>query len=375
MQFGILGPLQARVGGALVSLGGPKQRALLAILLLNANRVVGRDRLIELVWGDEPPESAVNTLQVHVSQLRHALEPERSRGAVSHVLQNRPSGYVLVVEPDQVDVERFLGLANTGREALSAAEHREAAMTLREALALWRGPALADVDAPFASAERMRLEDLRLAALEDRVKADLALGMHTEVIAELQSLTAQYPLRERLCGQLMLALYRSGRPVDASAAYHRLRQALDEAEGMEPGQGLQELLIQILNQDPALQLEPRRVSSLRTGKHNLPLQLSSFVGREDEVRKVRGMIGANRLVTLTGTGGVGKTRLALEVASSFDGTYPDGVWLVELGGLADPTLVPQALASALDIHEQMHRPVVETLLVLLRRSDMFVTAP
>ena len=372
MEFRILGQLEVLARGSRLRLGGGKQRALLAALVLQPNQAVRAERLIELLWGDESPDTAQNVLQVYISQLRKLLEPERQRDEPPRLLVGSSAGYMLTVEPDQLDLERFERLANAARQALSKGESEDASRLFREALALWRGSAVADVEAPFAHAERTRLEELRLAALEDRIEADLALGVHAEVIPELQALTVQYPLRERVCGQLMLALYRGGRQADASAAFHRLRQALDEAEGMEPGPGLQRLLTQILNQDPALQLEPRRVPQTRTGKHNLPLQLTSFVGREDEVREIRRLVGSHRLVTLTGPGGVGKTRLALEVASSFDATYPDGVWLVELGSLADPALVPQAIATTLGIHEQLQRSVLETLVDALQSRELLI---
>lgn len=371
MEFRILGQLEVLAAGSRLRLGA-KQRALLAGLMLQPNRVVAADRLIELLWGDEPPETAHNALQVYVSQLRKLLEPERQRDEPPRVLVGSSTGYALTVEPDQLDLERFEHLVSAARHALSQGEPPDAARLFREALGLWRGPALADVEAPFAHAERTRLEELRLAALEDRIEADLALGTGTEVIAELQGLTMQYPLRERLCGQLMLALYRGGRQADASTAFHRLRQALDEAEGMEPGPGLQALLTQILNQDPALQLETPRVPKARPRKDNLPLQLASFVGREEEVREIKRLLGINRLVTLTGPGGVGKTRLALEVASGVGGAYPNGVWLVELGSLADPALVPQAVTTTLGIHEQMQRPVLETLVDVLRSRELLI---
>jgi len=312
LELAILGPIEARLDGKPIAVGGSKQRMLLAILLLNANSVVSTERLIELLWGDEPPDSAVNTLHVRVSQLRRALEPRRSYRTPARVLQSRPSGYVLVLEPEQIDVERFQRLANAGRQALSDGDPRAAATRLKDALAQWRGPSLSDIDAPFVSAERIRLEELRLATLEDRIEADLALGAHAEVVSQLQALVVDHPLRERLCGQLMLALYRSGRQAEASEVFHRLREALDEELGMEPGPALQQLFADILNQ----QVMPgvgARAAPVPRRRPSLPLQLTSFVGREEEVSAIQQLVDSNRLVTLTGPGGVGKTRPARQL--------------------------------------------------------------
>lgn len=204
--------------------------------MLQPNRSVSAERLIELLWGDEPPETADNAIQVHVSHLRNVLAP-RQRDAPT-VLTKSGDGYALSVEPHQLDLQRFEHLASVGRQALSEGDTQDAARLLREALALWRGPALADVEAPFAVAERHQLEELRLAALEERIEADLALGQHSDLVPELQGLVAQHPLRERLAGHLMLALYRCGRQAESSVVFHRVREALDESQGMEPGRGV-----------------------------------------------------------------------------------------------------------------------------------------
>jgi DNA-binding SARP family transcriptional activator len=246
MEFRLLGPLEIRTSDGTLPLGGEKQRALLALLLLNANRVVARDRLVDELWGERPPETAVATIQVYVSRLRKLL-PEGT-------LATRPPGYVLAVEPDAVDLQRFERLVGAARDADPA----RSSELLREALALWRGPPLAEfAEEPFARAAAGRLEELRLAALEQRVEADLELGRHAELVGELEGLVAEHPHRERLHGQLMLALYRAGRQADALAAYRRARAALDEL-GLEPGAALRQLERQILAQDPELDLEPQR---------------------------------------------------------------------------------------------------------------------
>ena len=223
-------------------LGGPRQRAVLALLLLEANRVVSMDRLAEDVWGGDPPEGWVTTLQTYVFHLRRALEPDRARGAAGGVLVTRGRGYLLRVDREHLDAAPFQDGLTAGRAALEAGRYAEAAETLRTALGLWRGPVLADLaDYAFTRPEAARLEELRLAALEARIDADLALGRHDALTAELEQLAAEHPLRERLHGQLMLALYRCGRQADALAAYRRARDLLADELGIDPGEPLQRL--------------------------------------------------------------------------------------------------------------------------------------
>ena len=247
MEFRVLGPLEVEVGGQLLPLRGRRQRALLALLLLSANEVVPDDRLLEDLWGNEPPASGRAALRVRISQLRKAL------GEAGDALLTRPPGYVLHVEPDRIDARLFERLYGEGRRQLAEGAAELAAMTLREGLGLWRGPALADFAyETFAQTEIARLEELRRAAFEERIDADLALGRHVELVGELEALVVTEPLRERLRGQLMLALYRSGRQADALAAYRDVRQGLVEELGIEPGRSLAELETAILHQDPAL---------------------------------------------------------------------------------------------------------------------------
>src|SRR4051794_39262229 len=215
MEFQVLGPLEVHRGGEPLALGPAKQRALLAILLVHANQVVSSDRLIEELW-PEPPETAANALQVYVHKLRKSLNPERPRGAPNQLLITRAPGYMLRVEPDELDAHRFERLLGDGKAAAKAPDPATASATLRRALEVWRGPALADFAYdPFAQAEIARLEELRLEALEDRIEADLALGGAADLVGELETLISNNPLRERLPGQLMLALYRAGRQADA----------------------------------------------------------------------------------------------------------------------------------------------------------------
>src|SRR6476659_9871734 len=254
MDFQILGPLQARRDGQPVALGTAKQRALLAILLVHANELVPSDRLIEDLW-PEPPETATNALQVYVGKLRKTLEPERAPGAAGELLVTQTPGYVLRVEADELDADRFGRLLSEGRAASESKDPASAVKRLRQALELWQGPVLADFAYdPFAQAEIARLDELRLDALEKRIEAELALGGASELIGEVEALIRDNPLRERLRGQLMLALYRSGRQAEALDVYQQTRETLSEQLGIDPSRPLQQLQTAILRQEPALEV-------------------------------------------------------------------------------------------------------------------------
>jgi YVTN family beta-propeller protein len=253
-QFCLLGPLEVVRSGSAVPLGGRRQRAVLAVLLLDANRVVPVDRLAEDVWGGHPPPGSATTLQSYVFRLRRALEPDRSRGDAGEVLVTRDRGYLLRVNRGQLDAAVFEDGFTAARAALEAGRYGEAAQALRTALGLWRGPVLADLaDYAFARPEAARLEELRLAAVEDRIDADLALGRHQALTGELERLAGEHPVRERLHGQLMVALYRCGRQAEALAAYRRARDLLTGELGIDPGEALQRLHGSVLAHDPALE--------------------------------------------------------------------------------------------------------------------------
>jgi DNA-binding SARP family transcriptional activator len=253
----VLGPLEVWHAEGEVSLGGPKQRALLALLLLHHNEVVPADRLIDELWGEDPPEDAAGALRVNVSRLRKALPLD--------VLATRAPGYLLRVEPDALDLHRFERLVDDGRALLLRGLAADASQRLQDALSLWRGPPLADVAyESFAQPSIARLEEVRLAALELRIEADLALGQHDELIGELEALVAEHPLRERLRGFLMTALYRSGRQAEALDAYRDARRALVDELGIEPSTALQELERAILRQDPSLAGEPHAGAAERS---------------------------------------------------------------------------------------------------------------
>jgi predicted ATPase/DNA-binding SARP family transcriptional activator len=369
MQFRILGPLEVADGDRLVLLAGA-QRSLLALLLLSANEVVSADRLIEELWGEEVPESARAALQVRISQLRKALG-----GAVGRIATRVP-GYRLRVDRDELDLYEFERLVDEA----NGAEPAEAAAKLREALGLWRGPPLVDLsDASFAQPAIRRLDELRLAAFEKRIDADLELGRQADLIGELKTLVEEYPLREHLHAQLMLALYRCGRQAEALAAYQSARRVLVEQLAIEPSAPLRQLEQAILRQEASLDLAtavPPRAplaaavsKSSRPGprgdrdlRHNLPAQVSSFVGREDQLSEVRQLLSRARVVTLIGAGGVGKTRLALELAASMLDGSGDGPWFVDLAPLTDATLVAAKLAGVLGVPEQPGRSLPQSLI-------------
>lgn len=254
MEFLILGPLEVRTAGRPIALAGPKQRALLAILLLHANEVVSTDRLIEDLWGDDPPETGIAALQMRVSALRKVLREHDQRSSPGDLLVTRSPGYVLRVGPDELDATRFERALAAGRAALRNGDSVVAAGTLRDSLSIWRGEPLADFAyEPFAQSEIARLGELRISAIEDRIEADLELGRHAEVIGDLEAHVGAHPLRERPCGQLMLALYRSSRQAEALAVFHATRRILVDEMGLEPGARLQLLERQILQQDPILE--------------------------------------------------------------------------------------------------------------------------
>ncbi len=256
MEIRVLGPLEVAIDGIPAELPSAKARLLLSALVVHANEVVSTDRLFEILWGAQPPVTAANTLQTYVSHLRSALEPDRARRGPSRLIVTREPGYILVVEPDQIDAARFERLARQGQRELATAP-AEAAETLRTALSLWRGEALTDFTfEPFAQAHITRLTELRLSALEDRIGADLSLGDHGTLASELAQLVGEHPLRERLWGQLMVVLYRSGRQADALRVYGQLRKTLVDQLGIDPSPTLARLEQAILEQRADLDWSP-----------------------------------------------------------------------------------------------------------------------
>jgi DNA-binding SARP family transcriptional activator len=284
-QFRLLGPVEVVADGRLLDLGGRRQRALLALLLLEAGRPVSADRLGDELWHGQPPPGAAKTLRSYISRLRTVLGRD--------ALVTHPSGYALEVVSELIDVYNFEQLLHQGRDALDRGAAGLAAERLQAALGLWRGPALIDVaEGGTLMLEARRLEEHRLVCLEARIDADLALGRHAKLVAELELLVADEPLRERLWRQLMLALYRSGRQADALEAYRRASRLLREELGLEPGEELRELERAVLRRD---------VAAVRSVEHhhNIPAQTTSFVGREPELSELDALFRDQRLVTLT----------------------------------------------------------------------------
>jgi DNA-binding SARP family transcriptional activator len=325
MDFRILGPLVVSDDErSSVELGGARARALLAILLLRRNTVVSPDILIEELYGGQAPPTAAKSLQVHVSRLRSALRPENR-------LHTRPGGYVLELAPDELDADRAARLLAKGRQARGTGDLDAAATVLDSALGLWRGPPLADVAYDgFAQDEIARLEELRLECLEERLETDLERGRHTEVVGELERVVAEHPFRDRLRGQLMLALYRCGRQADALAVYQDGRRALLDELGLEPGRALQELERAILNQDPQLDAPTGATTSDRTEQSGRRAA-GVFVGRTRELDEIVAAFddarsGTGRLVLLTGEPGIGKSRLADELTAHAQARGATVVW-------------------------------------------------
>jgi predicted ATPase/DNA-binding SARP family transcriptional activator len=358
VAFSLLGPVEATVDGRVIPLGGRRQQALLALLLLEPGRPVSSDRLLEELWLGDPPAGAATTLRSYVSRLRRALGHD--------MVVAQAGGYALLATPDRIDARRFEDLLREGRSALARDAAGLASERLNAALALWHGRALADVcDDGLLAIEAGRLEDLRLTCIEERIDADLALARHDALVPELRALVQEEPLRERLWRQLVLALYRSGRQAEALAAYREARRLLDAELGIEPGEELRELERAILRQEVAR-------TTPGTARHNLPAPTTSFVGRVHELAEIERLLREHRLVTLTGMGGSGKTRLALETASGQAEVWTGGIWLADLTALADPKLVPGAVAAALGVSDGAQDDPLDAVVADLRTRELLL---
>jgi DNA-binding SARP family transcriptional activator/tetratricopeptide (TPR) repeat protein len=360
-EFGLLGPLLVRRAGRTPEIPLGKQRALLAALLLNANRVVPIGEIAEVLWGDEPPASARMTIQNYIKRLRKALDGDDARIATA------PLGYLIRVEPGELDVSRFAAAQEAARRSARQGDWELAAAQLREALSLWRGEPLADAPSQLLAQRHVpRLAEMRLQAVEARIDADLHLRRHADVIAELRLLAGSHPLRERLHALLMLALYRDGQQGEALAAYQRARRALLEELGVEPGPELRQLEGQVLNADPALQpfpasdghrapaAAPPRQQTPAGPPRQLPAPVRHFAGRSRELGALTRLIdlacddapSTVVISAISGTAGVGKTALAVHWAHQVAGRFPDGQLYVNLRGYDPGQPMPAADALA-----------------------------
>jgi predicted ATPase/DNA-binding SARP family transcriptional activator len=336
LEVRLLGPFEALVRGTPADVGGSKRQALLAMLALRNGRLVHVDALVDGLWGEELPAAPRNALHHHIARLRATLGETSIAGSAD--------AYAL--EGALVDAVRFEELLAETRAALREGDLLPAADAVESALGLWRGPALQGLaGTAWFGAEARRLETLHVDALEEKFEVALALGEHRELTAALRAALADNPFRERLWGQLMLALYRSGRQADALETFQEARRVLADELGLEPGPELRRLQEAVLAHDPAIAAVP--VERRRRG--NLPAPSTSFVGRDDELREVAALLQEHRLVTLTGPPGVGKSRLAVETARSLGEEFPDGIWLVDFGRTAGASDALRLLANVLDV--------------------------
>lgn len=342
IELRVLGPLEVLRDGEPVRIPGDKERALLALLVIARGGVLSTDQLIDRLWGEELPDNPANALQAVVSRLRRAM------GGDGVIVTKRP-GYALDVDPGSIDATCFEDLLLRATR-LGTDDPSRTSELLADALALWRGSPYADFAyEDLAREERARLQEMHIAAKEEKIAADLALGRHREALVEVERLIVDHPLRERLRAQLMLALYRSGRQSDAVAAYQETRRVLAEELGLDPGPDLENTYQLILRQDASLQPVPQHDGG--RAHTNIPSRITSFVGREAEIEEVTALVRDYRLVTVTGPAGAGKTSLAIEVARRLVESYDRGVWLVELAPVQDSELVVAAISDALGLSE------------------------
>jgi predicted ATPase/DNA-binding SARP family transcriptional activator len=377
VRFQVLGSLAVRAGDSSIEIGGPRQRTLLAALLVNAGRVVSVDALTDALWGDDPPADPRNAIQTHVARLRETLGDDAP-------LVTRAPGYVLEVGADQVDALRFERLLT---EAQRHDDPVEIVDRLDEALGLWRGPAYAGFEDGVAHVEARRLNELRLVALEDRAAARIQMGEARRVIGELETLVTEHPLRERFVALFMTALAIDDRQGDALTAYRDYRDRLANETGLEPSTSLRDLETRVLRDEVGREDRkapsaagssgsPLRRSSRRWGaaerRPPVPLPATSLVGREHEIAEIRDALATHRIVTLTGPGGVGKSRIAAQVASAlYDETDGDATW-VELASITEPGAVDHALAHALSVDLTGQLPSRATILDALEHRDLLL---
>jgi predicted ATPase/DNA-binding SARP family transcriptional activator len=364
MHFQLLGPFRVTVGDQPLKLGSPQQQKLLAILCALPNENVSADRLVDELWGESPPPSAHHLIQVYVSRLRKTLG---THSAEVHI-DRHGTGYALHVDPEQVDAARMEALATRARDLDEEAVDAKTRLLL-EATEMWVGPPFGDLkdESITLQSESTRLTELYVGLLEERIRIDLNAGRHQRVLDELKRLTSEYPYREAIWELWMLALYRSGRQAEALRAYQALQRTLGEDLGIVPSPSAAELENRILLQDPGLLWEPPPPSS------NAPTALTSFVGRGSELAEISKLLDVHRLVTLTGPGGIGKTRLAAEVSHRTLLRFPDGVWWIDLAPITDETMIATEVARTLGVSAQPGKSVKESVVdSLVRREALLV---
>ncbi|ONI89519.1 SARP family transcriptional regulator [Saccharothrix sp. ALI-22-I] len=385
LRFEVLGLLRAVRGGGEVDLGAAKQRAVLAVLLLARNTPVSRDQIIEAVWGDNTPSSAVNLVQTYVAGLRRALEPRRARRAPAELLTSVGDGYLLRVEPSAVDLDEFERGVVSAARLRSTGDLDAAAAALDEALGLWHGEPLGGVAGLFAEVERGRLAERRLAVLEERAELLLLIGRGTELVPSLTSLVGEHPLRERGHGLLMRALCQAGRQAEALAVYREARRVLIDELGVEPGPELRKLQQAVLaGEDPEPE-RPTRPMTLRTAADTspaitpaqLPRVSASLIGRDDELKRLDGLLAAypegGLVLVVTGPAGVGKTALALHWAQRVREDFPDGQMYVDLHGY-DPNQEPLGAGEVLSrFLRALGVPSADIPVTVEERSALFRT--
>ncbi len=379
LTFGLLGPTVVIGESGPLPLPGALRRRLLTRLLMSANQPIPVDRLREDLWDGHPPPGAATTLKSHVSLLRRSLGPD--------ALSFENGAYVISVPPEDLDVCLFEQEFAAGRAAWREGQARSAADLLGRGLGRWRGPALSDAaGTAWATPEAVRLEEMRAAGLEAWFEARIELGEHVEVVAAAEAAVSEHPLREGLWAKLILALYRSSRQADALRAYQRVRAVLADELGIDPGPELVALEGALLRQEPALLSRPTTDDGRSAGgnqvlpeldpvpnqPNNLPAELSSFIGRELQLTEIDSLLGTSRLVTLTGTGGVGKTRLALRVAQASVAGPGDGIWLAELASATNATEVLRELANATGVREEAGVDLIEAVALHLADGDQLV---
>ncbi len=364
LEFRILGPLEVLRDGVPLALRAHRQQALLAVLVLEANRVVPMSRLIDAIWDDMPPETAKSQVQICVSTVRKLIGADGQHAA----LRTRPPGYQLEIPDEAVDVARFEALSEEGRAAAEDGRLADAIRSLRDALALWRGPAASGIESRVVQIAATRLNEQRLTALEACIGLELRLGRHADVAGELGALVAEYPLREKLRAHQMLALYRAGRRADAVAAYREARQVFIDELGLEPGQELRQLEQAMLRgaasldvsagTGPGAHLAPPGGPPRSVIPRQLPADIADFAGRRDVVARMGQVLAPDSVpdgpartmpvALLTGMSGVGKTALAVHVAHLLAGQFPDGQLFIQLqAGDAQPVGPDQALERCL----------------------------